>query len=141
MYITKSGKKEAPQFPDLLLHQVGVRGLLRNFFAKTPITVNTKHSNPLSLNFAIYITSIINSMLPHQLRRLNELLIVHDSRMKLSSERGMSALPYRCRLCYMIHKEVNSLIPQHIQAFSSEPTYMARLNLGPRMQKALSGLI
>ena len=80
-------------------------------------------------------------MLPHWLRRLNELLIVHDSHMKLSSERGMSALPYRCRLCYMTHTEVNSLIPQHIQALSSEPTYMAGLNLGPRMQKALSGLI
>ena len=111
MYITKSGKKEAPQFPDILLHQVRVRGLLKKILAQTPVTVDTKHSNPPSLNFTIYITSIINCMLPHQLHRLNELLIVHDSHMKMSSERGMSALPYRCRLCYMTHKEVNSLIP------------------------------
>ena len=43
--------KEAPQFPDLLLHQVGVRGLLKTIIAQTPVTVDTKHSNPPSLKF------------------------------------------------------------------------------------------
>ena len=91
--VSKSRKKEAPQFPDLLLHQVGVRGLPKKILAQTPVTVDTRHSNPPSLNFTIYITSIFNCMLPHWLHQLNELLIVHDSHMKLSSERGMSALP------------------------------------------------
>ena len=71
----------------------GGEGASQKILAQTPVTVDTKHSNPPSLNFTMYITSIINSMLPHQLRRLNELLIVYDSHMKLSSERGMSALP------------------------------------------------
>ena len=44
-------KKEAPQFPDLLLHQVGVRGLLKTIIAQTPVRVDTKHSNPPSLKF------------------------------------------------------------------------------------------
>ena len=44
-------KKEAPQFPDLLLHQVGVRGLLKTIIAQTPVTVDTKHFNPPSLKF------------------------------------------------------------------------------------------